>query len=84
MRLWPFDGPLTTLLAQPGCTVAEIYPAEAYGQLGVTIGSRNLTSKRKREHRQAACAHRLAGGCPSGSSYRRGGAGGDRHWLRVR
>ena len=66
LRLWPLDGPLTTLLAQPGPTVAEIYPAEAYGQLGVTIGSRHRTSKRNREHRQAACAHWLTGGLPEG------------------
>ncbi len=66
LRLWPFDGPLATLLAQPGCTVAEIYPAEAYGHLGVTLGSRHRTSKRKRAHRQAACAHWLAGGLPEG------------------
>ena len=66
LRLWPFDGPLATLLAQPGPTVAEIYPAEAYGHLGVTLGSRHRTSKRNREHRQAACAHWLAGGLPEG------------------
>lgn len=66
LRLWPFDGPLATLLAQPGVTVAEIYPAEAYGQLGVSIGSRHRTSKRHRAHRQAACAGWLTEGLAAG------------------
>ncbi|MDX2119655.1 MAG: hypothetical protein SF070_01190 [Gemmatimonadota bacterium] len=64
IRLWPFDGSLPTLLADPGFTVAEIYPAEAYGHLGVSIGSRNRTTKRNREHRRAACVHWLTSGLP--------------------
>lgn len=64
LRLWPFDGPLPSLLAQPGFVVAEIYPAEAYGHLGVTIGSRSKATKKSREHRRAACVHWLTGGLP--------------------
>jgi len=64
LRLWPFDGPLPSLLAQTGFVVAEIYPAEAYGHLGVAIGSRSRTTKKSREHRRAACAHWLTGGLP--------------------
>lgn len=66
LRLWPFDGTLPELTATPGVTVAEIYPAEAYGHLGVAIGSRTRTSKTNRAHRQAACAHWLTDGLPAG------------------
>lgn len=52
IHLWPFDGPLDTLLAQPGILVSEVYPAEACRQLGLLPGRR--WSKRRAEDRQAA------------------------------
>lgn len=33
-RLWPFDGKLPTLLAEPGVVVAEVYPAAAARRIG--------------------------------------------------
>jgi len=39
VKLWPFDGDLSSLLSEEGVTIAEIYPAEAYLHLGVKIGS---------------------------------------------
>jgi hypothetical protein len=36
-RLWPFDGPLSRLLAPDAVVVAETYPAEALCQLGLKI-----------------------------------------------
>lgn len=37
--LWPFDGTLPELLERGGVVVAETYPAELYGHLGLTMGS---------------------------------------------
>lgn len=36
-RLWPFAGDLATLAGQGGLVLAESYPADAYGQIGVAI-----------------------------------------------
>lgn len=38
VRLWPFDGTLEKLLDTPGLVVAETYPGEIYGHLGLAIG----------------------------------------------
>ncbi len=38
MLLWPFDGRLAKLLETPGLVVAETYPGEIYGHLGLGIG----------------------------------------------
>jgi hypothetical protein len=35
LGLWPFDGPVAKLLEERGCVVAETYPAEFYGHLGL-------------------------------------------------
>jgi hypothetical protein len=36
--LWPFEGRLAALLERPGLVVAETYPGEIYGHLGLAIG----------------------------------------------
>jgi hypothetical protein len=59
-RLWPFDGDLSTLLGEPGVTIAEIYPAEAYSHLGVKFGSGRGRGKTSREARRVATRHWLA------------------------
>lgn len=59
VKLWPFDGELVTLLATPGVAVAEIYPAEAYSHLGVSIGSGTGATKTSRKARQRATSHWL-------------------------
>lgn len=59
VKLWPFDGELLTLTATPGVTVAEIYPAEAYSHLGVSIGSGTGSTKTSRKSRQRATSHWL-------------------------
>lgn len=51
IRIWPFDGDLTTLLAEPGIVVAEIYPGEAYSHIGIVNVFGRSKSKKKREHR---------------------------------
>ena len=33
--IWPFDGTLENLSVNPGLVIAETYPAEAYGHVGV-------------------------------------------------
>ncbi len=48
-RLWPYDGDLEQLCERPGVVLAETYPAEACGQIGVALGARQ--SKRRREDR---------------------------------
>lgn len=57
VRLWPFDGDLMSLLAEPGITIAEIYPAEAYSHLGVKIGSGTGRTKTSRDDRKDVAAH---------------------------
>ena len=37
-RLWPFDGPLAALLTPGSAVIAETYPGEIYGHLGITFG----------------------------------------------
>jgi hypothetical protein len=59
VKLWPFDGDLGTLLATPGVTIAEIYPAEAYSHLGVSIGTGTGSTKTSRKARQRATSHWL-------------------------
>lgn len=53
IRLWPFDGRLQDLLANPGIVVAEIYPAEAAAHLGLSLGSA-VGGKGNVENRRAA------------------------------
>lgn len=60
VRLWPFDGDLSLLLATPGVTVAEIYPAEAYSHLGVKIGSGTGRTKTSRDDRREVAQHWVA------------------------
>ena len=59
LRLWPFDGELSSLIGQPGMTIAEIYPAEAYSHLGVQFGSKKGRGKTSREARRDATKHWL-------------------------
>ncbi|GJE44399.1 DUF429 domain-containing protein [Methylobacterium soli] len=35
--LWPFDGPVASLLERSRLVIAETYPADAYGQVGVVF-----------------------------------------------
>ncbi|MEZ5752355.1 MAG: DUF429 domain-containing protein [Paracoccaceae bacterium] len=50
IALWPFDGDLPDLLSRDGLTVAETYPADVYGRLGLP---RRGWSKRAQAGRQA-------------------------------
>ena len=52
LSLWPFDGRLAALLAQPGVVIAETYPGEAYGHLDLTIRKPDR-SKRRQADRMA-------------------------------
>lgn len=57
LTLWPFDGKLHEL-TQPGATVvAETYPGDVYGQLG--IPRRPVWSKRQQAGRRTAGDHLL-------------------------
>lgn len=51
VRLWPFDGLLPDLLDRGGLIVAEAYPGEFYGHLG--LGIRSAGGKGSREARRA-------------------------------
>lgn len=48
--VWPFDGRLERLTAQPGLVIAETYPAEAYGHVGVRFAQ--TESKTNQSHRR--------------------------------
>ncbi|WP_453976649.1 hypothetical protein [Brevundimonas sp. Marseille-Q4549] len=49
--LWPFDGSLEDLAAGPGLVIAETYPAEAYGHVGVRFAQ--AESKTNQSHRRS-------------------------------
>ena len=49
--LWPFEGPLFTLFRPRRVVIAETYPAEFYGPLGLNGAGR--WSKRRQTDRQA-------------------------------
>jgi hypothetical protein len=51
LRLWPFSGTLIELCRPGNLVVAETYPAEFYGQLGLTFSSAGRKSKRRRSDR---------------------------------
>jgi hypothetical protein len=51
-RLWPFDGNLTELATAGVPVLAETYPAEAYGHVGIAFHTH--MSKRRQEDRRAA------------------------------
>ncbi len=57
LGLWPFDGQLHELFAQFDIVIAETYPGDAYGQLGIPRYPR--WSKRKRAGRQSISQHLL-------------------------
>ena len=50
LSIWPFDGPLSYLLARPGIVVAETYPAAMYRHLDLEVrqSSRKKTSRSDR------------------------------------
>lgn len=48
--LWPFDGSIEDLLDHSSLVIAETYPADAYGQIGIKFGPR--MSKRRQADRQ--------------------------------
>ena len=50
VALWPFDGTLDALLVQPRIVVAETYPTEFYGHIGIRLAG----SKRQQSDRSAA------------------------------
>lgn len=54
-RLWPFEGPLNTLLAPGAVAIAETYPAEALRHLGL-----KLAGSKRRQADRAALAPALA------------------------
>lgn len=49
--VWPFDGTLEHLSQQPGLVIAETYPAEAYGHVGVRFAQ--AESKTNQSHRKS-------------------------------
>ena len=49
--VWPFDGSLEDLTTQPRLIIAETYPAEAYGHVGVRFAQSE--SKTKQPHRKS-------------------------------
>lgn len=56
LSLWPFDGTLAELLARGGVVIAETYPGEAHGQIGLP---RPRGWSKRRQSDRAALAHRL-------------------------
>jgi hypothetical protein len=56
VRVWPFAGPFRALLAPGAVALAETYPAEALGHLGIRLRG----SKRRQADRAAVAAPLLA------------------------
>jgi len=59
VQIWPFDGELCDLLREPGITIAEIYPGEAYSHLGFTMGAGPGRKKTSLEARRSVAKHLL-------------------------
>lgn len=57
LLLWPFDGPLHELMMPGATVVAETYPGDVYGQLG--IPRRPVWSKRQQDGRRSVAGHLL-------------------------
>ncbi|WP_449313987.1 DUF429 domain-containing protein [Rhizobium sp. F40D2] len=55
LSLWPFDGTLDELMMPGATVVAETYPGDVYGQLG--IPRRPVWSKRKQNGRRSVASH---------------------------
>jgi hypothetical protein len=53
-RLWPFEGSLSELAARGGVVLAETYPGEAYGHVGVVFKA--TESKRRQGNRVTKAA----------------------------
>ncbi len=56
-RLWPFEGSLAQLAREPGVVLAETYPAEAYGIVGIRFLA---GESKRRQHDRAAKAPAIA------------------------
>jgi len=56
--IWPFDGTLADLLAANDAVIVETYPAEAYGLLGLRMGSPG-TKKTSQASRRAEASRLL-------------------------
>jgi hypothetical protein len=50
--LWPFDGPLASLARERVLVLAETYPAEAYGHIGIAF-KRGMSKRRQRDRSHA-------------------------------
>lgn len=50
--IWPFDGQLSSLLANKSCVVVETYPAEAGLHLGLTAPGRSWSKRSQPDRRQ--------------------------------
>lgn len=59
--VWPFDGQLEDLLAASDAVLVETYPADAYLQLGLSIGQPGASKTRQEDRR--ADAKRLLDWC---------------------
>jgi hypothetical protein len=59
--VWPFDGQLVDLLATSDAVLVETYPADAYLQLGLSIGHPGASKTRQEDRR--ADARRLLDWC---------------------
>lgn len=55
LSLWPFDGTLHDLMMPGAVVVAETYPGDVYGQLG--IPRRPIWSKRQQDGRRSVASH---------------------------
>jgi hypothetical protein len=52
--MWPFDGSMATLLARADAVIVETYPAEAYRQLHLQMGTAGSAKTRQADRRRDA------------------------------
>ncbi|WP_131114640.1 hypothetical protein [Lichenihabitans psoromatis] len=55
--LWPFDGDLDDLAARGGLVLAESYPGDAYGQIGLSMAGKSKTNREDRRTLAPALLH---------------------------
>jgi hypothetical protein len=75
VALWPFDGPLDALLARTCTVIAETYPAEAYGHLGLgTVVKSDARDRARAGRAMLAWAHSASVNLAAASRRRLGSA----------
>lgn len=54
LHLWPFDGPLESLIERPGIVITETYPGEIYNHFSMKIAAHDRSKTKQEDRRMEA------------------------------